>query len=85
MGKTFVARALAPLIGAAPGALHLRSDEIRKRRAGVAPEARLPPEAYRPEESAAVHAEMFGLGPGGPRREACGGAGRDDPRPRAAG
>lgn len=58
-GKTFVARALAPLIGAAPGALHLRSDEIRKRRAGVAPEARLPPEAYRSEESAAVHAEMF--------------------------
>ena len=60
-GKTFVARALAPLIGAAPGALHLRSDEIRKRRAGVPPEARLPPEAYRPEESAAVHAEMFAL------------------------
>lgn len=60
-GKTFVARALAPLLGAAPGALHLRSDEIRKRRAGVAPEARLPPEAYRPEESAAVHAEMFAL------------------------
>lgn len=58
-GKTFVARALAPLLGAAPGALHLRSDEIRKRRAGVAPEARLPPEAYRPEESAAVHAEIF--------------------------
>lgn len=60
-GKTFVARALAPLIGAAPGALHLRSDEIRKRRAGVAPEARLPPEAYRPEESAAVQAEMLAL------------------------
>ena len=60
-GKTFVARALAPLLGATPGALHLRSDEIRKRRAGVAPEARLPPEAYRPEESAAVHAEMFAL------------------------
>jgi aminoglycoside phosphotransferase family enzyme/predicted kinase len=60
-GKTFVARGLAPGLGAAPGALHLRSDEIRKRRAGIAPEARLPPDAYRPEESAAVHAEMFAL------------------------
>jgi aminoglycoside phosphotransferase family enzyme/predicted kinase len=60
-GKTWVARGLAPDLGAAPGALHLRSDEIRKRRAGVAPETRLPPEAYRPDESAAVHTEMFGL------------------------
>jgi predicted kinase len=56
-----VARGLAPALGVAPGALHLRSDEIRKRRAGVAPETRLPPEAYRPEESAAVHAEIFAL------------------------
>jgi len=60
-GKSFVARRLAPRLGAAPGALHLRSDEIRKRRAGLPPERRLPPEAYRPEESAAVHAEMFDL------------------------
>ena len=60
-GKTWVARGLAPALGVAPGALHLRSDEIRKRRAGVAPETRLPPEAYRPEESAAVHAEIFAL------------------------
>lgn len=60
-GKTFVARALAPLLGQAPGALHLRSDEIRKRRAGLAPEQRLPPAAYDPAESAAVHAEMFAL------------------------
>jgi aminoglycoside phosphotransferase family enzyme/predicted kinase len=60
-GKTWVARGLAPALGVAPGALHLRSDEIRKRRAGVAPETRLPPEAYRPEESAAVHAEVFAL------------------------
>jgi hypothetical protein len=58
-GKTFLARAVAPLIGVAPGALHLRSDEIRKRRAGVPPEQPLPPSAYAPEESAAVHAEMF--------------------------
>jgi aminoglycoside phosphotransferase family enzyme/predicted kinase len=58
-GKTWLARALAPAIGVAPGALHLRTDEIRKRRAGVAPEAMLPGSAYAPEESAAVHAEMF--------------------------
>jgi aminoglycoside phosphotransferase family enzyme/predicted kinase len=58
-GKTFVARALAPTLGVAPGALHLRTDEIRKRRAGLSPEERLPEAAYAPAESAAVHAEMF--------------------------
>jgi hypothetical protein len=58
-GKTFVARAVAPALGVGPGALHLRTDEIRKRRAGIAPEARLPESAYAPAESAAVHAEMF--------------------------
>lgn len=60
-GKTTLARALAPDLGAAPGALVLRSDEIRKRRAGVAPEVRLPPSAYAPEESAAVFAELSRL------------------------
>ena len=58
-GKSRLARALAPLIGVAPGALHLRSDEIRKRRAGVEPEQRLPQSAYAPAEGRAVHAEMF--------------------------
>jgi aminoglycoside phosphotransferase family enzyme/predicted kinase len=58
-GKTWLARAVVPLLGVAPGALHLRSDEIRKRRAGVAPEQRLPPDAYAEAESLAVHAEMF--------------------------
>lgn len=58
-GKTWVARRLAPALGAAPGALHLRTDEIRKRRAGVPPEQRLPEAAYSEEESRAVHAEMF--------------------------
>lgn len=60
-GKSRLARALAPDLGATPGALHLRSDEIRKRLAGVAPEDRLPPAAYAPEASRAVHAEMFRL------------------------
>jgi hypothetical protein len=57
-GKTRLARALAPGLGAAPGALVLRSDEIRKRRHGVPPEHRLPPSAYTPEENAAVFAEL---------------------------
>lgn len=58
-GKSTLARALAPAIGAAPGALVLRSDEIRKRRFGVAPEAPLPPEAYSRAASAAVFQEIF--------------------------
>ncbi|TDG11691.1 hypothetical protein E2C05_30770 [Paracraurococcus ruber] len=57
-GKSRLARALAPDLGAAPGALVLRSDEIRKRQAGVAPERRLPPEAYAEAASQAVFAEL---------------------------
>ncbi|HEY2133288.1 MAG TPA: AAA family ATPase [Acetobacteraceae bacterium] len=45
-GKSTLARALAPSLGPAPGALVLRSDEIRKRLHGAAPEIRLPPSAY---------------------------------------
>jgi aminoglycoside phosphotransferase family enzyme/predicted kinase len=58
-GKTWLARRLAPHLGAAPGALHLRSDMLRKRRAGVAPEDRLPDAAYAESESRAVHAALF--------------------------
>jgi predicted kinase len=58
-GKSTLARALAPGLGAAPGAVVLRSDEIRKRMFGVAPEARLGAEAYAPEASAAVFAALF--------------------------
>jgi aminoglycoside phosphotransferase family enzyme/predicted kinase len=60
-GKTYLARRLAPCLGAAPGAVILRSDEIRKRQAGVAPETRLPPEAYTPAASARVFAELQAL------------------------
>jgi hypothetical protein len=60
-GKTTLARRLAPELGAAPGALVLRSDEIRKRLAGVAPTDRLPPEAYGPGTSERVYGEMFAL------------------------
>jgi hypothetical protein len=60
-GKTTLARALAPKLGAAPGALVLRSDEIRKRQHGVPPEQRLPQPAYSDPASEAVFAELAGL------------------------
>jgi aminoglycoside phosphotransferase family enzyme/predicted kinase len=46
-GKSTLARALSPGLGPAPGALILRSDEIRKRMFDLAPEARLPSKAYK--------------------------------------
>jgi aminoglycoside phosphotransferase family enzyme/predicted kinase len=60
-GKSTLARALAPTLGAAPGALALRSDEIRKRQQGVAPEQRLPESAYTSAASDAVFAELAAL------------------------
>lgn len=60
-GKSTLARALAPGLGRCPGALVLRTDESRKRRFGVLPEARLPPEAYAPAVSAAVHEDVFAM------------------------
>jgi uncharacterized protein len=54
-GKTALAAALAPQIGAAPGALVLRSDVERKRLAGVEPEDRLPPSFYTKAASIAVY------------------------------
>lgn len=60
-GKTTLARRVAPSLGAAPGALVLRSDEIRKRQAGVAPTDKLPSEAYAPGTSEPVYGEMFDI------------------------
>jgi len=57
-GKSALARALAPKLGSAPGALVLRSDELRKRRFGVAPSARLPEGAYGSDTSAAVYEDQ---------------------------
>ena len=57
-GKSTLAAALAARIGGAPGARWLRSDVLRKRRHGLAPESRLPPAAYAAEESAAVYADL---------------------------
>lgn len=58
-GKSTLAAGLAPDIGAAPGALHLRSDVERKRLFGVSPETRLGPKAYRPEITEEVYATLF--------------------------
>lgn len=60
-GKSTLARALSPTIGHCPGALVLRTDEARKRRFGLAPEQRLPPQAYEETISRAVHAEVFAM------------------------
>jgi predicted kinase len=64
-GKTSLARRLAPELGTAPGALVVRSDEIRKRQAGVAPMTALPPEAYTTAAAEQVYvalAEVAGRG-----------------------
>lgn len=54
-GKSHIAEALAPGLGVPPGARILESDRIRKRLYGVAPETRLPDEAYRPEVGRRVY------------------------------
>ncbi len=58
-GKSTVARALAPRLGPPPGAVVLRTDEIRKRLWGRAPTERLPKEAYGPGTSERVYAVML--------------------------
>lgn len=58
-GKTSVSASLAPRIGRAPGALHLRSDVERKRMAGVDPLARLPQSAYSRSNSDKVYHRLF--------------------------
>jgi len=57
-GKSVVALALAPELGGSPGALILRTDEIRKQTAGLGDDERLPPSAYTAEHHAAVYTEM---------------------------
>jgi aminoglycoside phosphotransferase family enzyme/predicted kinase len=54
-GKTTLAYGLAPLLGRPPGAVVLRSDEIRKEIMGVDPYQRLPEDAYRDEVSRKVY------------------------------
>lgn len=57
-GKSSLAMALAPSIGAVPGAVVVRSDEIRKQLSGVAPRHRLGPEGYTEDMSRRVYAEL---------------------------
>jgi uncharacterized protein len=54
-GKSMLARALAPLLLPAPGALVFRSDVERKAFHGVAETDRLPPDAYRPEVTEKIY------------------------------
>jgi uncharacterized protein len=55
-GKSAISRAIAPYIGAFPGAVHVRSDVERKRLFGVAQTKKLPERAYAPEVSNQVYA-----------------------------
>jgi hypothetical protein len=57
-GKSTLAQALAPDLGGAPGALLVRSDEIRKRLLGVDSTTRLGPEGYRDEVTVEVYEAM---------------------------
>lgn len=60
-GKSALARALAPGLGPAPGAVVLRSDVIRKALHGVGEHDRLPAEAYTPAATARVYAALVAL------------------------
>lgn len=58
-GKTRLARALAPSLGASPGAVVLRSDALRKRLNGVAETERLPADSYTPAMTGRVYAGLL--------------------------
>ncbi len=57
-GKSTLAYALAPELGRAPGARVLRSDVLRKRLMGVAPEIRLDSGGYRSKTTRRVYARL---------------------------
>jgi aminoglycoside phosphotransferase family enzyme/predicted kinase len=58
-GKSVLAARLAPELGAAPGALHIRSDIERKALAKVPETARLRPEHYTPAAAVKVYGAML--------------------------
>ncbi len=60
-GKTSLARALAPCLGRAPGAIHLRSDVERKRLLHFSELQPAPQDAYRPAASAATYERLRDL------------------------
>ena len=57
-GKSRLAAGVAPFVGAVPGAVLIRSDEIRKRLCGVDPLQRLGPEGYTADVTQRVYATM---------------------------
>jgi aminoglycoside phosphotransferase family enzyme/predicted kinase len=57
-GKSALSQMLAPDVGAAPGAVVLRSDEIRKQLAGIPMLQRLGPDGYSSEMSARVYGAL---------------------------
>ena len=60
-GKSTRARQEAPMLGRAPGAVILRSDEVRKRLWAWPEYETLPKEAYSPDENVRVYDHMFAL------------------------
>jgi aminoglycoside phosphotransferase family enzyme/predicted kinase len=58
-GKSVFARLAAPRLGPAPGAVILRTDEVRKRLAGAAANDPLPPSAYAPDMTARTYDALF--------------------------
>ena len=58
-GKSTLAAAVAPSLGPAPGAVVIRSDEIRKKLCGVKPLDRLGPEGYTDDVSRRVYAALM--------------------------
>jgi uncharacterized protein len=58
-GKSALAAAIAPFLGASPGAFHLRTDVERKRMAGIGEFDRLPPKAYTKAASTGVYRRVI--------------------------
>ena len=58
-GKTTLAASLAPWLGQAPGAIHLRTDLERKRVAGVGELDRLPESAYSREARKRIYDVLY--------------------------
>lgn len=58
-GKSHFSRAIAPRLGASPGAVILRTDEIRKRLAGLAPTQPMSRAAYTPQSQGRTYDEMM--------------------------
>lgn len=57
-GKSTLGKTLAPILGRAPGAIHLRSDVERKRLAGVDEQWRLGPEHYTAKAAETIYAHL---------------------------